>query len=93
MAVSLQSRVVPLLFFLTGAETLIIEATWLRSLRNIRDATAPAVSVTLVALPFGQFLGAVLDMQIVRRARRPLVAFGACQLAFVLLTLTDRRLS
>jgi len=46
------------LFFLYGAAALVVETTWLRWLRLLFGATAPATSATLVAFFAGQALGA-----------------------------------
>ena len=77
-------RVALPLFFLVGAGALIIETTWMRWLRAIMGATAPAVSATLVALTLGQFLGALLGARAASRSANPLRVFGLLQLLSVL---------
>jgi spermidine synthase len=69
------------LFLLSGAGALIVEATWLRWLRLLLGATAPAVSATLFAFMSGQALGAWLASRAAERWRRPLRAYGALELA------------
>jgi spermidine synthase len=79
----LRLRVALPLFFLVGAGALIVETTWMRWLRSLMGATAPAVSAALVALTFGQFLGALLGARIAGRSSNPLRAFGVLQLVAV----------
>jgi spermidine synthase len=69
------------LFALSGAGALVIETTWMRWLRELLGATAPAASATLAAFFLGQALGAAAAARLARRAARPLAAFGALQLA------------
>jgi spermidine synthase len=59
---------------------LVVETTWLRWLRLLVGASAPAVSATLVAFFTGQALGAALASRGVARARRPLAWYGAVEL-------------
>ena len=69
------------LFFLSGAGALVVETLWLRWLRALLGATAPAASATLVAFFLGQALGAAFAARLVRRIRRPLALYGALELA------------
>lgn len=69
------------LFVLSGAGALIVEATWLRWLRLLLGATAPALSATLFAFMSGQALGAWLASRAAARWRRPLRVYGALELA------------
>jgi len=69
------------LFALSGAGALAVEATWLRWLRELFGATAPAASATLVAFFLGQALGAAAAARFAARARRPLAAYGVLELA------------
>jgi spermidine synthase len=69
------------LFLLSGAGALIVEATWLRWLRLLLGATAPAVSATLVAFMAGQALGAWLASRAAAGWRRPLAVYGGLELA------------
>jgi spermidine synthase len=68
-----------ILFLLSGAGALVVETTWLRWLRSLLGASAPAVSATLVAFMSGQALGAALASRWARRARRPLVWYGVLE--------------
>ena len=70
-----------------GAGALIVETTWMRWLRAIMGATAPAVSAALVALTLGQFLGALLGARIASRSGNPLRVFGGLQLLAVVFAL------
>lgn len=83
----LSLRVALPLFFLVGASALIVETTWMRWLRSIMGATAPAVSAALVALTLGQFLGALFGGRVASRSVNPLRVFGALQLLAVLFAL------
>jgi spermidine synthase len=69
------------LFLLSGVGALVVETTWLRWLRLLLGASAPAVSATLVAFFTGQALGAALASRFAGRVRRPLVAYGVLELA------------
>jgi len=69
------------LFALSGAGALVVETTWLRWLRELLGAAAPAASATLVAFFLGQSLGAAAAARLVGRVRRPLAAYGALELA------------
>ncbi len=68
------------LFLLSGIGALIVETTWLRWLRLLLGATAPAVSATLIAFLGGQALGAWLASRAAPRWRRPLRVYGALEL-------------
>jgi spermidine synthase len=68
-----------LLFFLSGAGALAIETVWMRWLRLLLGATAPAASATLVAFFAGQALGSAWSGR--RRWRQPLRAYGRIELA------------
>ncbi|MEM7136328.1 MAG: fused MFS/spermidine synthase [Myxococcota bacterium] len=63
-------------FCAVGAGALIVETTWMRWLRDLMGATAPAVSVALVSVALGQLLGALLGGRIAARARDPASAFA-----------------
>ena len=49
-----------LCFLLSGAGALVAETVWLRWLRELLGATAPAASATLLAFFAGHALGAIL---------------------------------
>ncbi|MBW2224000.1 MAG: hypothetical protein JRF54_07210 [Deltaproteobacteria bacterium] len=83
----LRLRVALPLFFLVGAGALIVETTWMRWLRALMGATAPAVSAALVALTLGQFLGALLGARVASRSTNPLRVFGGLQLLAVVFAL------
>ena len=67
-----------LLFLLSGAGALVVETTWLRWLRGLLGATAPAASATLVAFFLGQALGAAAGARLAPRARRDPSRSTAC---------------
>ncbi|UCE87568.1 MAG: hypothetical protein JSU66_07595, partial [Deltaproteobacteria bacterium] len=69
------------LFFCSGAAALIVETTWLRWLRVLLGATAPAASATLVAFFSGNAVGAALAGRFAARWRRPLAVYGAIEIA------------
>ncbi len=69
------------LFFVSGAAALVVETTWMRWLRELLGATAPAASATLVAFFGGQALGAIWGARRAWRSRRPLALYGALELA------------
>ena len=69
------------LFLLSGAGALVVETTWLRWLRGLLGATAPAASATLVAFFLGQALGAAAGARLAPRAARPLGLYGVLELA------------
>jgi spermidine synthase len=58
----------------------VVETTWLRWLRLLLGATAPAVSATLAAFFTGQALGAWLAGRRSARWKRPLAVYGALEL-------------
>src|SRR4029453_18785232 len=60
-----------LLFLRSGPGALVVETTWLRWLRDLLGATAPAASATLVAFFLGQALGAPGAARLAPRAARP----------------------
>ena len=65
---------------LSGAGTLVVETVWLRWLRLLLGATAPAASATLVAFFAGQAAGAALAARFAPRLRRPLRAYAGVEL-------------
>lgn len=65
-----------LLFGLSGASALVAETVWLRWLRELLGATAPAASATLLAFFAGHALGAVWGARRTLRWPRPLRAYG-----------------
>lgn len=68
-------------FFLVGAGALIVETTWMRWLRPVMGATAPAVSACLVAITLGQLLGAVLGGRLSARSANATRVFAIVMLA------------
>jgi spermidine synthase len=72
---------VALLFLVSGAATLMVEITWQRWFRDLFGATAPATSATLVAFFAGQALGSLGGARLVGRFSRPLVLYGALEIA------------
>jgi spermidine synthase len=72
------------LFAASGCAALVLETVWLRWLRLLFGATAPAVSATLVAFLVGQALGAALAARRVPSLRRPLRVYGVLELSTAL---------
>jgi spermidine synthase len=72
-----------LCFLLSGAGSLIVETVWMRWLRLLLGATAPAASATLVAFFSGQAVGAALAAWAVPRLKRPLRTYGLIELLAV----------
>jgi spermidine synthase len=70
-----------LLFLLSGAGALVVETTWLRWLRELLGATAPAASATLAAFLLGQALGAAGAARLAPRVGRALGLYGGLELA------------
>jgi spermidine synthase len=64
------------LLALSSCGALILEVTWLRWLRLLFGATAPATSATLVAVLAGGALGAALAAHQIPKNGRPLRAYG-----------------
>jgi spermidine synthase len=71
-------------FFLSGASSLIFQALWTRMLHHTFGATSVAMSSVLTAFMGGLGLGAHLFGKYVRRIRRPLLAYAACELGVAL---------
>jgi len=74
-------RALGLLFLLSGAGALLAETVWLRWLRGLLGATAPAASATLLAFFAGHALGAVLAGRRAARWRRPVRAYALVETA------------
>jgi len=70
-----------LLFGLSGAGALVAETVWLRWLRELLGATAPAASATLLAFFAGNALGAILAGRRAASWRRPLRAYALIEAA------------
>lgn len=73
---------------LSGAGVLIVETVWLRWLRLLLGATAPAVSATLVAFFAGQAAGAALAARAVPKLRRPLRTYAYVEFLAISLAAT-----
>ena len=69
------------LYLLSGAGALAVETLWMRWLRLLLGATAPAASATLVAFFAGSALGAAWAGRRARHWLRPLAAYGWIELA------------
>jgi len=69
-----------LLFLLSGLGAVAIETIWMRWLRLLLGATAPAASTTLVAFFAGHALGAAWAARRAAYWRRPLVVYGRLEL-------------
>ena len=73
-----------LLYFASGVGALVVEAIWMRWLRGLLGATAPAVSATLVAFFAGHALGAAWSARRAGKTARPLALYGRLELAAAL---------
>jgi spermidine synthase len=69
------------LYTLSGVGALAVETIWMRWLRLLLGATAPAASATLVAFFAGSALGAAVAGRRSVRWRRPLAVYGGLELA------------
>jgi spermidine synthase len=83
-----------LLYFFSGLGALVVETVWMRWLREVLGATAPAASATLVAFFAGHAIGAAWSARRPHGGARALVLYGrleiaaamaACVVPFVLL--------
>ena len=72
-------RALAFLFLVSGAGALVAETVWLRWLRGLLGATAPAASATLLAFFAGNALGAVLAGRRAPGWRRPVRAYAAVE--------------
>ncbi len=70
-----------LLFFASGVAALALETVWLRWLRLLLGATAPAASATLAAFFTGSALGAAWAARRASHWRAPLRVYGVLELA------------
>jgi spermidine synthase len=69
------------LYTLSGAGALGVETVWMRWLRLVLGATAPAASATLVAFFAGSAIGAAWGARRSARWTRPLASYGRLELA------------
>lgn len=75
-----------LLFAVSGAGALVVETTWMRWLRDLLGATAPATAATTVAFFAGGAIGATLGGRLARglaSRRRALRAYAAVEVGAV----------
>lgn len=73
-----------LLFFVSGFAALAYEVVWIRLLSLTLSVTVYALTTVLCAFMAGLGLGAALAARFADRLRRPLVAFGLCELGIAL---------
>ena len=73
-----------LLFFLSGAAALVYEIAWSRELGIFFGHTVHAAAVVLGAYFAGMALGYWLAALILPRIKRPLAAYGVCELCVAL---------
>ena len=73
-----------LLFFLSGAAGLVYEIAWSRELGIFFGHTVHAAAVVLGAYFAGMALGYWLAALILPRIKRPLAAYGVCELCVAL---------
>jgi spermidine synthase len=78
-----QHRVLLALYLASGLGAVAIETVWMRWLRTVLGATAPAVSATLVAFFLGHALGAAWAARATARSARPLALYARLELAAV----------
>lgn len=70
-----------MLFFASGACGLVYQQLWLRELSLVVGVTVQAASTVLAAFFGGLALGSALAGRLVERMRRPLLGYGAVELA------------
>lgn len=69
-------RALLLLYFASGLGAVAVETIWMRWLRDLLGATAPAASATLVAFFAGHAAGAAWMLRRAARSKRPLALYG-----------------
>lgn len=77
-------RALLLLYFASGLGAVAVETLWMRWLRDLLGATAPAASATLVAFFAGHAAGAAWMLRRTARSERPLALYGRLELAAAL---------
>lgn len=75
------SRLLLLVYFASGLGAVAVETVWMRWLRALLGATAPAASATLVAFFVGFAIGAAWSSRRSSRTARPLALYGRLELA------------
>jgi spermidine synthase len=73
-------RALLLLYFASGLGAVAVETVWMRWLRDLLGATAPAASATLVAFLAGHAAGAAWMLRRAARTERPLALYGRLEL-------------
>ncbi len=81
------SRLVIAIFVLSGAAGLIYEVVWSRQLVLVFGNTTQAVSTILTGFFGGMAIGSFLGGKLADRVRRPLLLYGAIELALVVVVL------
>lgn len=75
------------LFFITGATSLVFEVLWVRGLTLVVGNTTFAVSLVIAAFLFGLALGNALAGRLTLRVQRPLWGYAIAELAAGILAL------
>ena len=70
-----------LVYFASGLGAVAVETVWMRWLRGLLGATAPAASATLVAFFVGHAVGAAWAARRTARGGQPLALYGRLELA------------
>lgn len=70
-----------LLYFASGLGALVVETVWMRWLREVLGATAPAASATLVAFFAGHAIGAAWSARRTHSGARSLALYGRLEIA------------
>src|SRR5687767_4506956 len=78
------SRLLPALFFVSGALGLVYEVLWMRWLTTLFGATTLAATATLSGFFLGLAAGSHTFGERSKRWRRPLVAFGVLEIGVAL---------
>ena len=81
---SIESRMVYLLFFLSGAAGLIYEISWARQIGLLFGHTVHAAAVVLAAYFAGMAIGYLLAGRWSARFQRPLLGYGLAEIAVAL---------
>src|SRR3990172_959308 len=74
-------------FFLSGFAALLYQTAWTRELSFVFGTSALAVAAVLAAYMGGLALGAAAGARYAKRLRRPVLAYGALELAIAVCAL------
>jgi spermidine synthase len=74
-------RLFSLIFFLSGATSLVYQVAWMRKLSLFFGSDVYSAAVTLAAFMAGLCIGSWLSGKLTRKVRRPLFAYGVVEAA------------